>query len=285
LGFIKDVRYMLRRMPPASERLNMLFSATLSLRVTELAYEHMNAPQTVDANPPDQVTVERVTQQVFHVSKEDKIPLLLGLMRSMDPSRTVVFTNTKRDAERVARYLIGNDIGAALLTGDVPQRKRLSLLERFKSGELQVLVATDVAARGLHIDDVSHVINYDLPQDPEDYVHRVGRTARAGQSGDAISFGCESYVFSLPEIEEFIGKKIPVATLDPALLIKPKPPAERIIKPRADGPRGSSRHRSGGAGDGSGRRRRRSGGRPGGRPGKSSEGAGTAAPRSDESGG
>jgi len=224
LGFISDIRYLLRRMPPPEERLNMLFSATLSHRVSELAYEHMNAPIIIDATP-ERVTVKTVDQRLYHVSKDDKIPLLLGLLARMDSRRTLIFANTKRVCERVSAYLEGNGYECGLLTGDVPQTKRLSLLNRFKRGELPILVATDVAARGLHIPDVDHVVNFDLPQDAEDYVHRVGRTARAGASGNAISLACEEYVYSLAEIEEFIGEKLPSEMVQGDLLVEPAPPA------------------------------------------------------------
>lgn len=245
LGFIKDIRYVLRRMPPPEKRLNMLFSATLSMRVSELAYEHMNSPTVINANPDD-VTVSNVTQVLYHVSNEDKIPLLIGILQRIEPTRTMVFVNTKRAAEKVEAYLEGNGVQAGLLTGDVPQRKRLALLEKFTSGKLPVLVATDVASRGLHIPDVSHVLNFDLPQDAEDYVHRVGRTARAGASGDAVSFACESYVYSLMDIEAFIGSKIPTAPITEDLLAKPKPPARRERR-RGAPPPGSGRGRSRGA--------------------------------------
>ncbi|MBL1278510.1 MAG: ATP-dependent RNA helicase RhlB [Ectothiorhodospiraceae bacterium] len=207
LGFIKDIRYMLRRMPPPTERLNMCFSATLPLRVTELAYEHMNNAVTVRIEP-DKVTADRVEEIVYGPSNDEKIPLLIGLLKHINPTRTIVFVNTKRAAEKVWSFLEGNGFKSALLSGDVPQNKRLHLLEEFQEGSLAVMVATDVAARGLHIPDVSHVINYDLPQDSEDYVHRIGRTARAGASGDAISFACEDYAFSLADIQEFIGYEI-----------------------------------------------------------------------------
>jgi ATP-dependent RNA helicase RhlB len=223
LGFIKDIRYLLRRMPKPEERLNMLFSATLSHRVQELAYEHMNNPRHIRIEP-EQVTAENVEEVVYYPSKEEKIPLLLGLLKRSDHQRVLVFTNTKRAAERVEAYLKGNGFNAALISGDVPQTKRSRLLHEFTSGALEILVATDVAARGLHIPGVSHVINYDLPQDAEDYVHRIGRTARAGASGDAISLACDEFVFSLPEIEEYIGHKIPVASVAEDLLVKPEAP-------------------------------------------------------------
>ncbi len=226
LGFISDIRFLLRRMPPPEKRLNMLFSATLSHRVSELAYEHMNAPVIINATP-ERVTVKKVDQRLYHVSKDDKISLLHGLLTRMDSRRTLIFANTKRVCERVAAYLEGNGHECGLLTGDVPQNQRLSLLNRFKRGELPILVATDVAARGLHIPNVDHVVNFDLPQEAEDYVHRVGRTARAGASGNAISFACEEYVYSLAEIEEFIGEKIPSEMVQEDLLVELAPPARR----------------------------------------------------------
>ncbi|MDB5986610.1 MAG: helicase [Nevskia sp.] len=208
LGFIADIRFLMRRMPRPGARLNMLFSATLSHRVLELAYEHMNNPTRIEIEP-EQVTAERVTQSLIHVGNEDKLPMLVGLLRHHAPSRTMVFLNTKRGAEEVELALNANGFKSATLSGDVPQNKREKLLEQFKSGELPILVATDVAARGLHITGVTHVINYDLPQDAQDYVHRIGRTARAGASGDAISLCCETWVYSLPDIEKLIGMRIP----------------------------------------------------------------------------
>jgi ATP-dependent RNA helicase RhlB len=223
LGFIRDIRYVLRRMPPPEQRLNLLFSATLSHRVSELAYEHMNSPAMVNASP-DKMTVEGVRQTLYHVSKDEKIALLLGLLKRVDVTRTLIFINTKRTAEDVTECLKEEGHDADLLSGDVPQRKRLRLLDRFTSGDLPILVATDVAARGLHIPEVSHVFNYDLPQDPEDYVHRIGRTARAGASGDAVSFACEEYVFSLMGIEELIGSRIPTQSISDDLLTPPAKP-------------------------------------------------------------
>ncbi|HZD53190.1 MAG TPA: DEAD/DEAH box helicase [Woeseiaceae bacterium] len=214
LGFIKDIRYLLRRLPPHEARLNMLFSATLSHRVLELAYEHMNDPELIRIEP-DKVTADRVRQAIFFPSNPEKPPLLVGLIREMGACRIMVFVNTRREAEWLEAFLGANGIDAKAISGDVPQSRRLGMLRRFQNGELPVLIGTDVASRGLHIPDVQYVINYDLPQDPEDYVHRVGRTARAGAAGDAISFGCETYAISLPDIEEFIGHKIPVATFDP----------------------------------------------------------------------
>ncbi len=223
LGFIADLRYLLRRMSPPGNRLNMLFSATLSARVMELAYEHMNDPQVVKIESK-QITADKVRQTLYHVASNDKIRLLLGILQQQAPKRTLIFVNTKRAGERVTAWLLGNDLEADLLSGDIPQNKRQHLLERFQRGELPILVATDVAARGLHIPEVSHVINFDLPQDSEDYVHRIGRTARIGASGDAISFACEEYVFSLPDIEAFIEQKIPAQPVTEVLLVEPRPP-------------------------------------------------------------
>jgi ATP-dependent RNA helicase RhlB len=248
LGFIKDIRYLFRRCPPPEKRLGLLFSATLSHRVQELAYEHMNNPVHINVEP-EKVTADRVRQVLYHTSNEEKIPLLVGLLSHGDPRRSIVFVNTKRNAERVWSYLEGNGFKSAVLSGDVPQKKRQRLLQEFQEGKLPVLIATDVAARGLHVPDVSHVFNYDLPQDAEDYVHRIGRTARVGKDGDAISFACENFVYSLPDIETYIGHKIPVeavpvdhiADLKPPVRIKRRPP-----RPGGDrGRRGASKQAPG----------------------------------------
>ncbi len=224
LGFIKDIRFLLRRMAPRETRQSMLYSATLSYRVMELAYEHMNNPEKLVVET-DSITADRVRQVVYFPSKEEKMRLLLGVLARMDPTRSMLFINTKATAERVARSLERAGYAVAVLSGDVPQRKRQSLLARFHRGDIELLVATDVAARGLHVADVSHVFNYDLPQDGEDYVHRIGRTARLGAEGDAISFACDLYAMSLPDIESYIGMKIPVQHIDPELLL---PPPQRV---------------------------------------------------------
>jgi ATP-dependent RNA helicase RhlB len=184
-----------------------MFSATLSHRVLELAYEHMNEPDLLKVET-DQVTADNVVQTVYYPSNEEKLPLLIGLLRDIEDGRVMVFANTRAATDLVERTLNANGIHAAAMSGRVPQKKRQTLLKKFHDGELPVLVATDVAARGLHIPDVTHVINYDLPQDAEDYVHRIGRTARLGAKGKAISFACENYAFHLPEIEDFIGYPI-----------------------------------------------------------------------------
>ena len=226
LGFIKDIRYLIRRCPPPEQRQGLLFSATLSYRVTELAYEHMNNPVTVKIEA-DTMTADRVSQIGYMVANDEKIPLLLGMLNNMGAHRTIVFVNTKRAADEVWGYLEGNGIKTAVLSGDVPQKKRMSLLKEFQTGKLDVLVATDVAARGLHIPDVSHVINYDLPEDAEDYVHRIGRTARAGATGEAISFACETFAFSLPDIEDYIKMKIEMLPVTGDLLAEVDPKSRK----------------------------------------------------------
>jgi len=225
LGFINDVRFLLRRMPEPEDRLNLLFSATLSHRVKELAYEHMNSPMELKTQS-DQIAAAKVTQTIYHPASNEKVPLLIGLMNQKKPTRSIIFVNTKRVAERVHAYLVGNGFQAEVLSGDVRQNKRQRLIDELASGKLNTLIATDVAARGLHIEAVSHVFNFDLPQNAEDYVHRIGRTARAGATGEAISFACEEYVFSLPDIETLLGHEIESAQISDELLVDPAPPAK-----------------------------------------------------------
>jgi len=209
MGFIRDLRFILRKLPPFEKRQTMLFSATLSQRVMELAYEFMNLAEKVRIEP-EQVTAERVEQIVYHVARREKFPLMLGLLKK-EPGevRVLVFVNTKREGEHLSGRLQQNDFKVAVLSGDIPQKRRMRILEDFKAGKINFLVATDVASRGLHIDAVTHVVNYDLPQDAEDYVHRIGRTARAGAGGKSISFADEDLAYFLPDIEEYIGQKIP----------------------------------------------------------------------------
>jgi ATP-dependent RNA helicase RhlB len=230
LGFIDDIRFLLRRMPVPAERQSLLFSATLSHRVMELAYEHMNSPETMRVEA-EGITVDSVEQKVFYPANDEKLPLLIGLMRALGAHHSMVFTNTRAAADKVGRTLNANGISAAVISGRVRQEQRQKLLKRFHDGDIPVLVATDVAARGLHIPDVTHVFNYDLPQDAPDYVHRIGRTARLGAKGDAISFACEDYAFHLPEIEEFIGYPIDTdsagADLMPEITIPPPPKRDK----------------------------------------------------------
>ncbi|WP_312368211.1 ATP-dependent RNA helicase RhlB [Stenotrophomonas sp.] len=266
LGFIKDIRFLLRRMPERTTRQTLLFSATLSHRVLELAYEHMNEPQKLVVET-ESITAERVRQRIYFPADEEKLPLLIGLLSRSEGARTMVFVNTKVFVERVARALEKAGYRVGVLSGDVPQKKRESLLNRFQKGQLEILVATDVAARGLHIDGIKYVYNYDLPFDAEDYVHRIGRTARLGEEGDAISFACERYAMSLPDIEAYIEQKIPVESVTSELLTAlPRP--ERA--PLPEGEEGESvgaifrEAREQKAAD----EARRGGGRSGGKPGE-----------------
>ncbi|HZX75652.1 ATP-dependent RNA helicase RhlB, partial [Lysobacter sp.] len=293
LGFIKDIRFLLRRMPIRTERQTLLFSATLSHRVLELAYEHMNEPEKVVVET-EFITAAKVRQKVYFPADDEKIPLLLGLLSRSEGARTMVFVNTKAFVERVARALEKGGYRVGVLSGDVPQKKRETLLNKFQKGQLEILVATDVAARGLHIDGVSHVYNYDLPFDAEDYVHRIGRTARLGAEGDAISFACERYAMSLPDIEAYIEQKLPVSAVEPDLLVAiPRPPREvpegaegeqesiGAIFKEAREQRAADEERRGGGRKGAGGGRR-SGGRGEGRgEGRRSEGGRDGAPRGE----
>ena len=234
LGFIKDIRYVLRRLPPRDQRQCLLFSATLSHRVLELAYEHMNEPELLKVET-EHVTVESVNQTVFYPANDEKARLLAGLLKRFEGGRIMVFTNTRAATDRIERSLKANGFHVAAISGQVPQKTRQNLLRKFHDGEIPILIATDVAARGLHIPDVTHVINYDLPQDAPDYVHRIGRTARLGAKGEAISFACENYAFHLPEIEEFIGYAIPIKQVDKSLLVEinrplPAPPRAKTSR-------------------------------------------------------
>ena len=240
MGFISDLRFLLRRMSPYDQRQSMLFSATLSSRVMELCYEHMNLPEKIEVSP-EQVTVGLVEQELYHVGKDEKPGLLFGILKREEHGRILVFVNMKSTAEKLSSIFKANNISAASITGDLPQWKRMKILSRFKEGDLPILIATDVASRGLHIENVTHVINYDLPQDVEDYVHRIGRTARAGAAGKAVSFACEDYVYALEDIEEYIKQKIPVKPVEDSLIVTDyKRPAE-LLRSRGRSGRPSDR--------------------------------------------
>jgi ATP-dependent RNA helicase RhlB len=249
MGFIADLRFILRRLPPPEKRQSFLFSATLSFRVLELTWEFMNNPAQITIMPK-QKTAERVEQSLYHVGREEKFALLLGLLRREGGERILIFSNTREDARRLEDRLIRNGWEARALTGDVDQKKRLRILNDFKEGLLPVLVATDVASRGLHIEAVSHVINWDLPQDAEDYVHRIGRTARAGAGGKAIALVDEASALNLEAVEKFIGQKIAVEWAEDDLYMSEiRPTAEERRRyaderrARLDARRGSDRGR------------------------------------------
>ncbi len=210
MGFADDLRWLLRRLPHPKDRQSMMYTATLSYRVLTLGWREMNDPVEIVVNP-ENITPDAITQELYHVGSHEKLSLLLGLLEREGASRTMIFVNTRHAARRLVEDLERHGYHARALTGNVIQKKRLKVLDDFKDGKLPILVATDVASRGLHIEGVSHVINFDLPQDAEDYVHRIGRTARAGAEGKAISLACENYVYSLDAIHKFVGYEIPTA--------------------------------------------------------------------------
>jgi ATP-dependent RNA helicase RhlB len=275
MGFLPDLRFILKRTPSNPHPQMMLFSATLNFTVMELAYQFMNNPQEF-AIEPEQVVVENINEVLYHVGKHEKFSLLLGLLNRDQPNRVLIFCNRKHTCEKVSRRLNGNDWNASYINGDLPQNKRQETVERYKKGDLTILVATDVASRGLHVDDVSHVYNYDLPQDPDDYVHRIGRTARMGATGHAITLACEDFVLTLPAVESYIGHKIPQGHLTNEIFAEDKsPPPPR--RDRRDGRGGGRGGRSGGGGGG--------GGRSGGGGGGGRSGGGGGGGRSGGSGG
>ncbi|MFW5995612.1 MAG: DEAD/DEAH box helicase [Spirochaetia bacterium] len=278
MGFYPDIQRIMKGMVPRTERLTMLYSATLSIRVLHLAYEYMNDPAEVEIEP-EHITVQEVQQEVLHASRDEKMRVLLGLIQREDPGSCLVFSNTKSGAEQVAKRLEVNGYGARFMMGDLPQQKRLQILEAMKEGTTRFLVATDVAARGLHIDDLDLVVNYDVPEDPESYVHRIGRTARAGRSGKAYTIACERFVYGLEPIEKLIGMKIPVGRVTDELLVEDK--SEGIHIRTGDTKGGSSRGRPAHGSRGRPERRprreargERTGGRPARGPARASQNRG-----------
>lgn len=209
MGFYPDIQKMFTMMVDKTKRQTMLFSATLSSKVKNLAWSYMNNPVEIE-NQPEEITVNNITQELYHISSDEKFPLLLRLLAKEDPENCLIFTNTKAKAVEISKRLGLNGFTVRYLMGDLPQKKRLAVIDRMKSGNLKFLVATDVAARGLQIDDLALVINYDIPEDFENYVHRIGRTARAGKSGKSITLACEEFVYGLEPIETYIQMKIPV---------------------------------------------------------------------------
>ena len=266
MGFYPDIQKIFRRLP-ARERMTMLFSATLSTRVQNIAWKFMSDPVEIVVTP-EQLTVDTVTQELYHVSLAEKMAVLLGVLKREKPETALVFANTKRACEEISRRLEINGYKSRFIIGDLPQRQRLRLIDELKAGQIAVLVATDVAARGLHVDDLDLVINYDLPEDPENYVHRIGRTARAGKQGRAVSLACERFVFGLEAIEELIGMKIDSRSVADEDLVEDKSRGTRIVVGRDDRTRGGAPHpsrsprRQSGSGSG-GRRPRRHSGKPG----------------------
>lgn len=221
MGFLPDITKLIRKMPPRHARQNMLFSATLSRISRRIAVEHMTHPEFIEVTP-EKLTVDTISQELYHVKSHIKMNLMLGIFKAQAPLNALIFTNMRHSAYRLARSLQLNGFQSQYLTGDLPQNRRLNIIKDFKNGKFAFLVATDVAARGLHIDDLKMVINYDIPQDCENYVHRIGRTARAGNTGKAITFASEGTADHLEAIESFIGMKIPVQKVEDDLFATDK---------------------------------------------------------------
>lgn len=223
MGFIPDVQRIVRATPPTEQRETLLFSATLTPEITRLASQWMHNPQTVEIQP-EHVAAETVNQMVYTTTIDEKFALLYNVITKQNLERVIVFTNRRDETRRLSNRLERYGISCAALSGDVDQKKRIRTLESFRAGKIRVLVATDVAARGIHIEGVSHVVNFNLPMDPEDYVHRIGRTGRAGAEGTSISFATEDDGFQIPAIEVFIGHPLPCEQPDDAWLELPPPP-------------------------------------------------------------
>ena len=268
MGFYPDLRKLIKVLPATENRQTMLFSATLNTYVKNLAWEYTEEAKEITIEP-EHITIEEIDQVVLHVSSDDKMKLLLGILKNEKPKSVIIFCNTKRSCEVIAKRLKMNEIEAEFIIGDLPQSRRLKVLESFKQGELTCLVATDVAARGIDVSDLAMVVNYDLPNEAENYVHRIGRTARAGKSGKAYTLCSEQDVYNLPAIERYVGNAIPASMASDDMFVEDVSSGvyikteryddEYSDRPhsRRDGRRGSSRYdsdRRGGEGRHSGKR-------------------------------
>ncbi|MFL2959376.1 MAG: DEAD/DEAH box helicase [Candidatus Thalassarchaeaceae archaeon] len=247
MGFIRDIKKILKILP--RNRQNLLFSATMPSSIANLANSFLNNAEMIDLSP-EEITVERIDQAVLFVRKEDKIKLIIDIIKENQVKRGIIFTRTKHGANKLVKKLDRADISALAIHGNKSQGARTRALSQFKSGSTPLLVATDIASRGIDVDDVSHVFNYDLPNEPESYVHRIGRTARAGKSGSAYAFCDESESGYLIGIERLIGKKIPVIDDHPYHFSKAVPKHnQRPGKIRngknsgSSGNKGNNRHR------------------------------------------
>lgn len=243
MGFIPDVKQIISYTPKPAERQTMLFSATLTPDIMNLSARWMRPSPVILEVDAEQVVAEGIDETVFACTSQEKLPIMLWLLKNEDCHRVLIFRNRKRDVEELHYKLQRFGIASEMLSGDVDQKKRLRILEGFRSGAIQVIVATDVAGRGIHIDDVTHVFNYDLPYEAEDYVHRVGRTARAGHRGRAISFAGEDCAFVIPDIESYIGRALPITQPEAQMLVMPKSSGQPAPLPRQSSPR-SPRSRS-----------------------------------------
>ena len=265
MGFYPDLRKLIKVLPKTQERQTMLFSATLNTYVKNLAWEYTEDPVEITIESK-QITVEEIDQQLLHVSSDAKMKLLLGILQSEKPESVIIFCNTKRSCEVVAKRLQLNGLESEFIIGDLPQSKRLQVLDSFKSGSLKCLVATDVAARGIDVDDLAMVVNYDLPNESENYVHRIGRTARAGKSGKAYTFCSEQDVYNLVPIERYLGHSIPSAVAFDDMMAEDKS-ADVYIRTGDYGEDGEDGRRGRG-GRGTGDRRGSHGGKDGGNRGR-----------------
>lgn len=221
MGFYPDLRTLIKVLPASEKRQTMLFSATLNSYVKNLAWEYTRNPAEITI-AAENITVDEIDQELLHVSSTDKTRLLLGIINSEKPESLIIFCNTKRTCEVIAKRLRINGVETEYIIGDLPQKKRLAIMDKFKAGKVKCLVATDVAARGIDVNDLAMVINYDLPNEAENYVHRIGRTARAGKSGKAYTFCSEQDVYSLPPIERYIEKQIPSRVAEESMMAEDK---------------------------------------------------------------
>ncbi|MGI5172480.1 DEAD/DEAH box helicase [Treponema sp. OMZ 840] len=271
MGFYPDLRKLIKVLPKTEERQTMLFSATLNTYVKNLAWEYTDNAQEITIEA-EHITVDEIDQMLLHVSSDDKIKLLLGILKKEKAESVLIFCNTKRSCEVIAKRLGLNGIESEFIIGDLPQSKRLQVLNSFKSGSLTCLVATDVAARGIDVNDLAMVINFDLPNEAENYVHRIGRTARAGKSGKAYTFCSEQDVYNLPAIERYLGNPIPSSVAGEEQFAEDKSAGVYIktgfYREDGDYEGGRGGRRAKGPGSKSGRFERSSSGRSQGRFGK-----------------
>jgi ATP-dependent RNA helicase RhlB len=265
MGFLPDLKKIIKKLPERGRRQSMLFSATLNRVSRLIAAEYLNHPVSIEVTP-EQLTVDAITQELYHIKSHIKLNLLLGLLQRNAPRNVLIFANMRHHAFRLAKELEANGYRCFHLTGDMPQKDRLRVIQNFMAGKFPILVATDVAARGLDIEDLEMVINYDIPQDYENYVHRIGRTARAGKGGKAITLASEGTSDHLEAIERFIGQKIPVKPVTDDLFARDLS-LEKMPKhgwgqgPRPAGGRSGRKRRPGHAG-GFGKGPRRTSSRP-----------------------
>ncbi len=256
MGFIPDVKRIIYSLPPKDRRQTMLFSATLSQDILGLATRWMKDPLLIEIEP-EQVTLATTEQRVYAVTAKSKFALLFNLIQREPVTRMLVFRNRRDGVDRLARKLALAGVPCAQLSGEVPQEKRIRILEDFRAGKIKVVIATDVAGRGIHVEAISHVVNYDIPEEAEDYVHRIGRTGRAGATGISITFACEEGAFNVPAIEAYIGRALACIQPEESWLQLPEAIAQKVAAAAAARPPfRPARPRYGGGRPGGGRRRR-----------------------------